>query len=501
MQPFRRALLAALAATSSSAFLAPSALAADHSKIGPVFTQITQGEVSMKWDARPGVLEYRVFRRPAGSQQKWSRLVRTDATKFFDFDEALKAQSTWLYEVRGLLPIGSCPDDVATTAREDQTWCWTDRAFSSPAWIPKLGQEWKLGQGILDAFWNEAGQTDPEMTTDGSQGELPPGDQETQAPAADAPTSDTQPSDPPASDRPTPNTPTHDDTPAPAPGDTPTPTGGAPTAPAPAGRPPLPPVTDPATTSGVLWTADAEHPLDQEWGGMDTITNCGDTTTPGVSDPHVTTVPGIQGRLAWQLHVGDGERCFGNSSERAEIANGNPVRHGFENRLFHEGEERWIALQIRLEPGFPINDTAWNCILQIKQLGTGGPPIGLEAKRGSLILGGVNSTDPNSVNGSEVGSWPMRVGVWVPLALHVVFNRDPSIGSVELYGNPDGHGYRQLQAPTHRTTIKGNGKPIASHLRIGTYRDDTHRGEEAVSYDGITVANNRQAAESNAFRR
>src|SRR6058998_1213417 len=93
----------------------------------------------------------------------------------------------------------------------------------------------------------------------------------------------------------------------------------------------------------VLWRADAEQPIPQEWASACTATNpLGAPMDPG--DPRITrvTTPAAQGTYAYRVELGR-KGCFG---DRAEVGQGNPPRSGFENRLFQPGDDRYVSFQV-----------------------------------------------------------------------------------------------------------------------------------------------------------
>jgi Polysaccharide lyase len=261
----------------------------------------------------------------------------------------------------------------------------------------------------------------------------------------------------------------------------------------------------PPPSNGVLWKADAEDVLENEWASVSTNFHCAQATYPGISDPRVThSDNAAQGSKAWRLQLVDGDSCYG---ERAEMGMGNATRSDMLDRLFREGEERWISWQMYLEPGFNTNPGTWQDVMQLKQLGSYGSPVmGLYVENGQWQL---QRTTSNPLN-----QWPSgfqktfnlgtpRTGVWVKWTWHVKFSPDASVGFLEIYGDlADGQGMRPLFPETSMSTMKianDIGQVLNSHARIGPYRNGTIAGNAAVLYDGYTVATSREAAEANAF--
>jgi hypothetical protein len=276
-----------------------------------------------------------------------------------------------------------------------------------------------------------------------------------------------------------------------------------------AAEPVLQAQTDPAPapaapTGSIVWRADGESVFDQEWASVSTQTSCGRTLSSGMVDARFQRVsaPAAKGAGAYQSHLQDGDECYG---ERSETGQGNPTRSSFSDRLFREGEERWISWQVRLGAGFPINVNTWQVVAQWKQLGSLGIPVlSMEARGGGWRFY-ANPADPNATSGFKTFVLgPAALERWTRFTMHVRFSPDPSVGFIELYGDlADGKGMRQLIARTQTSTMKfdpaKNNQTVDSHARLGIYRDKAISGPADVFYDGYTVATSRAAAEANAF--
>lgn len=264
-------------------------------------------------------------------------------------------------------------------------------------------------------------------------------------------------------------------------------------------------VTKPAP-GRVLWTADAERPAAAEWASSRADppgpAPCPYSAPPDLSAPGVRRVaaPVAQGRFAYAITTSHGDSCDG---ERAELGQGNPSRAGFEDRLFHEGDERWISFQVRLAANFDIHVDTWRVIVQFHQPGgeLGPPPLALQVTNGNFVL---YKGDANAESGSTIPIWraPAHTGRWVKFTLHVKFSPDPAAGFVELFGNPEGDAVRALLPTTPTYTMKkdASGVAVPLHARIGIYRNPGGGfGTETAYFDGFTVATSRAAAEANAF--
>jgi hypothetical protein len=253
----------------------------------------------------------------------------------------------------------------------------------------------------------------------------------------------------------------------------------------------------------VIWSASGDAPVSSEWAEItDQSYPLGTTTlTATVPDSRITLVPGVKGN-AYHIEVHDGDNAYG---ERAELGQGNPTRSDMLDRLFSEGQERWIAWQTRLETGYPIGTTRWNVVAQWKQLGSlGSPVLGMYVHNSQWYMQRTTS-DPNN-------QWPpgfdsafalgtARTGVWTKWLLHIKFSPSDTVGFVEFYsdlGNPTG--VAEVLPHTMQSTMKvDGGVTVKSHARIGLYRDPAINGTAAATYDGYTVATTREAAEAAAF--
>jgi hypothetical protein len=255
----------------------------------------------------------------------------------------------------------------------------------------------------------------------------------------------------------------------------------------------------------VLWKADGEQPLVNEWASLSTTTHCAMTLDGVSSDARISRVtsPVAKGTGAWGFTVNDGDDCYG---ERAELGQALPSRGSFTDaRLFNNGDDRWISLQVYLADDFPTTTGNWQVIAQWKQLAAPGGPVSpmlaLQVHNGAFYL--ENSDSPTSTNSR--GTVPYRLagavkGRWAKLSFHFKFSPDRNVGLAEVWGDVDGAGVKQLLAPTHMWTMQlSNGAPVPSASRIGIYRNSAINGTAHVYFDGYTVATTRGAAEANAF--
>ena len=257
---------------------------------------------------------------------------------------------------------------------------------------------------------------------------------------------------------------------------------------------------------GVLWKADAERPAAAEWASSRADppgkAPCPSSTPPDLTTPRIkrVTEPVAQGRYAYAVTLAPGDDCDG---ERTELGQGNPSRPGFEDRLFHEGDDRWISFQVRLGANFDTSVQTWRVIAQFHQPGgdLGTPPLALQVAFGAFVLYRADR-NVDSYDTDDLWSAPAVKERWVRFTMHVKFSADPDVGFVELWGNPAGGDVKQLLRKTKTFTMKKDALGIAVplHARIGLYRNPNgHFGTETAYFDGYTVATSREAAEKNAF--
>lgn len=253
------------------------------------------------------------------------------------------------------------------------------------------------------------------------------------------------------------------------------------------------PVEESEGSTEPIWYADPAAPILEDWASIQAEPGR-ITETPDAAMPYGFA-------YADEIRNGDDPGGYG---ERSEVGEGNPTRRGLEDRLFNEGQDRWIAFPFILGADFPINTKEWYVLMQIKQLGGLGTPIlsmGSD-ERGDGGLALFNS-DTNHESSGNIVRWDgkMKIGQLTKIVLHVKFSPDPSVGFVELYGDLDGSGVKLLMGKTYMSTMKVlAGVTVADHARIGQYRDSTPKsGTSHVDYGRYAVATSREVAETYAF--
>jgi hypothetical protein len=246
-------------------------------------------------------------------------------------------------------------------------------------------------------------------------------------------------------------------------------------------------MTAASASAEILSFSGAERPLGQDWSSY----SCADQSRVQQVDS-----PVAQGKHAWQLEVQDGDYSWG---ERCEIGMGNPWKSPFP--LFNEGDERWISFQVYLPDDYPIDTPDWNVFFQIHQQGDGGcPPLALHVENGQYKL--FNTTRNTYVLQTyQMWSAPARRNHWAKFTLHMMNSTDDSKGFIEMFGDLDGSGYKQLMPKTytHTMTAYSNGQPMINHARVGIYRNPAIPGNAHILFDGFTIATDQASAESAAF--
>lgn len=265
-----------------------------------------------------------------------------------------------------------------------------------------------------------------------------------------------------------------------------------------------------AARARVVWTADGERPLNQQWAEYSTATHCAVTSDQVTRDPGVFRESSmvVQGSYAYEFIASKrgADSCYG--GERTELGQGLPERTNFSRtRRFNQGDNLWISFQFRLGRDFPVMNPNWDLIAQLKQNASTtvvpGPMLALQIYSGSLWLGAAGGTaDPNANDGKIWTLMPVTTGQWIKVSMHIKFDTNPRVGFVEVYGDRNGAGMRRLFALRHLSTLAtdASGSWVPSNLRIGIYRNAVIPGAAHLYYDGLTVATTRSAAEANAFR-
>lgn len=241
-------------------------------------------------------------------------------------------------------------------------------------------------------------------------------------------------------------------------------------------------LTAPGCTSVFSDTGDRAG-ASAEWGRVD-CASASRHSLIGGGDPHVTAAGAAQpSDQAHQLTVLDGDDVWG---ERCEL--GENWRPTAPMPAYEEGQRRLTMLSFRLPDSYPLANSDWQTVMQMKQAqpadnGGGTPVLALKASGGSWSL--VQSTSPGSSDESrQLWSAPAATASWTRFVFDVTYSRDPGTGAVTVYADLNGDGDaldEGEQSATFSTyTLKletsgGNddglavGDSVPSLLRTGIY--------------------------------
>ena len=220
------------------------------------------------------------------------------------------------------------------------------------------------------------------------------------------------------------------------------------------------------------------------WGMPDCASADRHAQIPSGGDSHVPAAGSAPASLAFRrLSVLDGDQVWG---ERCEL--GRNDRRSENSLLYEEGQRRITFASLRLTESWPLADSRWQTVLQMKQTnpadgGGGGPMLELQARAGRWLL-----------VGDWEGLWgaPAEPGTWTRFAFDVTYSSDPDQGAitvfVDLNGDGDAADPGERSPRFNRRTLKAEiadsgagapdtdgialGESIASHLRIGVYHDE-----------------------------
>ncbi len=180
----------------------------------------------------------------------------------------------------------------------------------------------------------------------------------------------------------------------------------------------------------------------------------------------------------------DGDDVWG---ERCEL--GWNDHRGGPTALYREGDHSVTFASFRLPASYPLENTSWQVVMQMKQTqpsanGGGTPVLSLEAKGGRWRLLQSTSNGPSG-DTRELWTAPAARGVWTRFAFDVTYSQDPARGSVQvdvdLNGDGDASDSAERSPAIGTYTLKREteggcatdgiapGESIPSHLRVGIY--------------------------------
>jgi hypothetical protein len=268
----------------------------------------------------------------------------------------------------------------------------------------------------------------------------------------------------------------------------------------------LSPTTSTTIPAGeILWQALGTSTPDAEWSAWsDDHVTAEEPSSPGAlyagwSHPNM----GIDATVGIVLAGKPSYRVFAPVGEtRHEFKMAHPVRVGFDDHVFYDGDDVWVAWATLLTAH--TTATSWEVFNQFRHINetgltTSGSPHALGASPDT----GTNynwSDDPNLYSGAQ---WtydlgvPIQVGVVVRWTMHFIWSSNETVGLIEVYA--DG----ALKMSRHQATLLFNsttGLPGRAAMRAGSYRDSSLAVNPVeIHFAGITAASDRTTAEAGAF--
>ena len=240
-------------------------------------------------------------------------------------------------------------------------------------------------------------------------------------------------------------------------------------------------------------TAAAADPIPL-WGHIDCAFNEQHWWQTSGGDTHATGDGSAQGntnlrRLTAYDNTAQGSK-YDFYGERCELGR-NERRAGYTPptfNLYQEGEHRITFMSFRLPNSYPLSNTAWQVVMQMKQTqptdSDSSPAISLSAQGDQWRLFQTPSHDPINQTVQE-WSAPAQKNVWTRFAFDVTYSQDPAIGKIKIYADLNGDG-DALDAGEQSPQINNftlmreaaeappaddlpEGASVPSHLRVGMY--------------------------------
>lgn len=242
-----------------------------------------------------------------------------------------------------------------------------------------------------------------------------------------------------------------------------------------------PPDPDP---EGLIWSADFE--------GSD-VEDEGESGLPEMSDNNAGDHAGLN-----TIGLSTTRVLFGTQSLRAQVVQqaSGMQRAELETGCpdFEDGDERWEAFSLFLEPGFPTATDSWQVCHQWKNRGDGSPPMELSIEDGRFRLtGGYGHPDgdPGDFSMPPQDLGPATTGVRIDFLCHIIYHSDPDIGEISVLRN----GVMLLDSyqPPGGTKYEG----ADTYLKFGIYRDPATAELTNVicTYDRLRVGTTRESVE------
>jgi hypothetical protein len=226
--------------------------------------------------------------------------------------------------------------------------------------------------------------------------------------------------------------------------------------------------------AGLLYDASADAPAPAGWGV--------EAGNPGPEWASTTERPGrpwmtqrigrdegpvLEGSHAYRMETRGGDEGaydsdFDCDCERAELANGNPTRPGYERRLLREGSDVYYGFALYLPREHILGE--WQTYFQSKSVAPADlPESALHIERGRWTLG--NNDEPRRRLGVRVIA-PATKGVWHRFVIHIRYSSSYGRGRQEVWhaAGPSGPLRKVVSRRTH-TLERGK----ANHARVGYY--------------------------------
>jgi hypothetical protein len=242
-------------------------------------------------------------------------------------------------------------------------------------------------------------------------------------------------------------------------------------------------------------TASAADDPTNLWGRIDCVYSSQHWLMPTGGDAHTVGDGSSQGNTsARRITAYDNltnNKEYDRFGERCELGR-NEHRAGFTPEtfnLYREGEHRITFVSFRLPSTYPLANTWWQAVMQMKQTAPtdsdGSPAIALWASGGQWRLEQTTSNLPSNT----IDKWttPAQQNVWTRFAFDITYSQDSTLGKIKVYVDLNGDGDaldtgEQSPQITNFTLMKEapeatqpgtddlpDGVSVPSHLRVGVY--------------------------------
>lgn len=240
-----------------------------------------------------------------------------------------------------------------------------------------------------------------------------------------------------------------------------------------------------------------------EWGSLQAVSASRITLATTGADPRPSGNGAPSPTSYRKLSLNDGDNFYG---ERVEIGR-NERRYGITGdlgtfMLYQPGQRYQTYFSLRLPTDFPITNTNWQIVMQMKQAqpytndGNSIPILAMQANNGTFQMLGRNSV--------QLWKAPATLGRWIRFHLDITYSKNPSIGRVRVQiddraGATDfvpqyDSGDIATQTLTYAVGAQSgsgwslaDGQEIPSHLRLGAYRNSVITGSTHIDISNVQV--------------